>query len=49
VNPMLSLMFVKHAEFRSRGFSHCVVFSDGVTISTLWCCDETEGLLWHVT
>jgi hypothetical protein len=26
-----------------------VVFGNGVTISTLWCHDETEGLLWART
>jgi hypothetical protein len=49
VNPMLSLMLFKQAEFRSRGISHYVMFGDGVVISTLRCCDETEGLLWHAT
>jgi hypothetical protein len=48
MNPMLSLIFVKHVEFRSRGISHCVVFGDGVAISTLRCYDETEGLLWRM-
>jgi hypothetical protein len=35
--------------FDRNWMSYCVAFDDGVTISTLRCRDETEGLLWRAT